>query len=167
MIQVMVDLETMSQRSNASIASIGAVKFENGLIIDKFYCTVDIKSCKEVGLNIQKETVEWWSKQDPRALAELRKNNISIQDALHDFAGWYGTKSLPTWGNGASFDNVILSNAYLAIDEERPWKFWHDRCYRTIKAIIEIPEDDRQGMYHNALDDAMHQTKHLIKILES
>jgi hypothetical protein len=28
-----------------------------------------------------------------------------------------------------------------------------------------IPADDREGTYHNALDDAMHQTKHLIKIL--
>jgi hypothetical protein len=28
-----------------------------------------------------------------------------------------------------------------------------------------VPADAREGVYHNALDDAMHQTKHLIKIL--
>lgn len=163
----MIDLETMSQRSNASIASIGAVKFENNKIVDKFYCTVDIKTCKDIGLNIQKETVQWWSKQNPEALAELRKNNISIQQALADFKEWYGTKSLWTWGNGAAFDNVIMDNAYQAIDDVRPWKFWDDRCYRTLKSIITIEEAERQGVYHNALDDAIHQTKHLIAMLES
>lgn len=167
MIQVMVDLETMSQKSNAAIASIGAVKIQDGLIIDKFYCTVDIKSCKEIGLNIQKETVEWWSKQNPEALAELRKNNISIQDALSDFREWYGKKSLWTWSNGAGFDNVILENAYRAIGEDTPWKFYDSRCYRTVKAIINLPEDERQGTHHNALDDAVHQARHLIRILES
>lgn len=167
MIQVMVDLETMSQKSNAAIASIGAVKFENGLIIDKFYCTVDIKSCKDVGLNIQKETVEWWSKQNPAALAELRKNNISIQEALDNFREWYGKKSLWTWSNGAGFDNVILENAYRAIGEDTPWKFYDSRCYRTVKAIINIEEEERQGTHHNALDDAVHQARHLIRILES
>lgn len=167
MIQVMVDLETMSQKSNASIASIGAVKIQDGLIIDKFYCTVDIKSCKEIGLNIQKETVEWWSKQNPAALAELRKNNISIQDALSDFREWYGKKSLWTWSNGAGFDNVILENAYRAIGEDTPWKFYDSRCYRTVKAIINIEEEERQGTHHNALDDAVHQARHLIRILES
>jgi exodeoxyribonuclease VIII len=167
MIQVMVDLETMSQRSNASIASIGAVKFEDGKIIDKFYCTVDIKSCKELGLNIQKETVEWWSRQNPEALAELRKNNIDIKEALADFREWYGKKSLWTWSNGAGFDNVILENAYKAIGENTPWKFYDSRCYRTVKAIINIEENERQGTHHNALDDAIHQAKHLMRLLES
>ena len=45
----MVDLETMSTRSNAAICSIGAVKFEGKEILDTFYCTVDIKSCKDCG----------------------------------------------------------------------------------------------------------------------
>jgi DNA polymerase III epsilon subunit-like protein len=38
-VNVMVDLETMSTRSNAAICSIGAVKFEGKEILDKFYCT--------------------------------------------------------------------------------------------------------------------------------
>ena len=50
-VHVMIDLETMSTRSNASICSIGAVKFEGSTILDKFYCTIDLKSCKDGGLN--------------------------------------------------------------------------------------------------------------------
>ena len=60
MIQVMLDLETMSVRSNAAIASIGAVKFEVGSgIVDQFYRTVDLRTCKAVGLHVDPETVVW------------------------------------------------------------------------------------------------------------
>ena len=164
----MIDLETMSTRSNAAIASIGAVKFDvaDG-IVDTFYCTVDLRTCKAVGLHFDSETIEWWKQQSPEAQRALQVNNISIMQALDDFATWYGKKSLPTWGNGAGFDNVIMENAYRTVNSRRPWLPWEDRCYRTMKNIIQVPIDERQGTYHNALDDAMHQTKHLLKILGS
>lgn len=168
MIQVMLDLETMSVRSNAAIASIGAVKFEVGTgIIDQFYRTVDLRTCKAVGLHIDPETVEWWNKQSKEARQALLKDNVSLNQALDDFTEWFGKSSLPTWGNGAGFDNVIMENAYMACNMKRPWRPWEDRCYRTIKNIIQVTADERQGVYHNALDDALHQTRHLLKILES
>ena len=85
----MVDLETMSTRSNAAICSIGAVKWEGDKILDKFYCTIDIKSCKDAGMHISKATVEWWSKQNKEALKELTRNNISLQEALDKFEIWF------------------------------------------------------------------------------
>jgi exodeoxyribonuclease VIII len=165
-VNIMVDLETMSTRSHAAICSIGAVKFEGSKILDTFYCTVDLASCKDAGMHISKATVEWWSKQNKEALRELTRNNISLQEALDKFELWFGPKSLPIWGNGAVFDNTILGNAYFITGREPPWKCWDDRCYRTAKSMFNwITEDKREGTYHNALDDAMHQTKHLIKIL--
>lgn len=163
----MIDLETYSTRSNAAIASIGAVKFEDDQILDTFYCTIDPTTCKAAGLHFDKETLEWWSKQSKEAQRALRTDNISLEDALNKFASWYGNKSLPTWGNGAAFDNVLMENAYRAMGKKRPWLPWEDRCYRTMKNIINVPIDKREGTYHNALDDALTQTKHLIKILGS
>ena len=167
-LNVMIDLETMSTSSNAAICSIGAVKFtiEEG-IVDEFYCTVDASDCKNHGLHIDKETIKWWSNQPKNVLDELLKDNISLLDALTKFSKWYGEKSLPTWGCGAGFDNVILENAYKAVNLQRPWKFWDDRCYRTMKEIIKVEEPNREGTYHNALDDAKHQTEHLLRIFRS
>jgi hypothetical protein len=168
MIQVMLDLETMSVRSNAAIASIGAVKFEIGTgIVDQFYRTVDLRTCKAAGLHVDPETVGWWNQQSKEARQALLKDNVSLHQALDDFTEWFGRSSLPTWGNGAGFDNVIMENAYQALNMKRPWRPWEDRCYRTIKNIIQVPADERQGVYHNALDDALHQTRHLLKILGS
>jgi exodeoxyribonuclease VIII len=117
-------------------------------------------------MHISKETIKWWSEQNKEALRELTRNNVPLKQALDDFEEWFGPKSLPVWGNGAVFDNTILANAYFNTDREPPWKCWDDRCYRTVKALFHwVPADAREGVYHNALDDAMHQTKHLIKIL--
>jgi len=172
LLNVMIDLETMSTAPNAAIVSIGAVKFSlnddaPNPIVDSFYCTIDAKSCTAVGLQISKATVEWWSKQPRSVMDALRKDAKPLKEVLVEFSKWYGSTSLPTWGCGASFDNVIVASAYDAVGLIRPWKYWHDRCYRTMKEVVKLPEDDRQGTYHNALDDAMHQTNHLLKILKS
>lgn len=167
-IGVMIDLETMSTESNAAICSIGAVKFsiQEG-VLDTFYCTVDAADCKMNGLHISAETVRWWSKQPKSVLEELRKNTIPLRDALTKFSIWYGHEQYPTWGCGSDFDNVILENAYKAVGMVRPWHAWKNRCYRTIREVIKLPEAERQGTYHNALDDALHQTHHLLKIFRS
>ena len=165
---VMLDLETMSTESNAAICSIGAVKFsiEHG-VLETFYCTVDAADCKRHGLDISADTVRWWSKQPREVLEMLRKDNVPLQTALIRFSQWYGSKPLPTWGCGAGFDNVIIENAYKACGMNRPWTPWLDRCYRTMKEVVSVPFDEREGAYHNALDDALYQTNHLLKILRS
>lgn len=167
-VNVMVDLETMARATNSVICSIGAVKFTlDGTIIDTFYCTVDAEDCKKYGLVIEKSVVDWWRKQPKETLEALRKDTLPLKDALTKFSIWYGTQSLPTWGNSVAFDNVILQSAYEAVGMQRPWKHWEDRCYRTLKNLIVVEPDVREGTYHNALDDAMFQTKHLLKILGS
>jgi len=163
----MIDLETYSTRPNAAIASIGAVKWQGDEIVDTFYCTIDAATCREAGLHFEKSTLEWWSRQSKEARSALLKDNLPLSEALTKFEVWFGHKSLPTWGNGAGFDNVIMDCAYKALDRKRPWLPWEDRCYRTMKNMINVPIDKRDGVYHNALDDAMTQTKHLIKILGS
>ena len=167
MTQVMIDLETLSTQYNATILSIGAVKWADSEITDTFYVNIDPKSCKEAGLHVDRETVEWWMKQNPEARKALLTDQKSLTDALKAFRMWYGSASLPTWGNGAAFDLVILTSAFRSIGTKPPWKPWEERCYRTMNELIKISHTPRDGVHHNALDDALYQTKHLIKILGS
>lgn len=166
-INVMIDLETVSVRSNAAICSIGAVKFtfEEG-ILDTFYEKVDANTCKQVGLHVDKDTVNWWMTQKKEALLELTRDCKPLDTVLESFTEWYGKYEYPTWSNGAAFDLVVLENAYFAVGKVRPWKYWNDRCFRTMKEVIKIPYEV-EGTLHNALDDAISQTKHLIKIMGS
>jgi hypothetical protein len=170
---VMLDLETMGVEPNAVICSIGAVKFDldpaakDNPILDTFYCTVDAASCKKAGLTFSQSTIDWWKTQDQKTLKQLTEGCLSLAEALQQFSAWFGSKSLPTWGCGAGFDNVIMNSAYTAIGRKRPWTPWDDRCYRTVKNLIQIKVPTRAGTYHNSLDDAKFQTMHLLAMLQS
>lgn len=171
--QVMVDIETLSVRPYAAILSIGAVAFnvEEG-VLDTFYVNVDGQSCKDIGLHISVDTVEWWSKQSKEARQALTVNPKHISTALLEFKDWFGDdRNTVIWGNGSAFDISILESAYWNCDIPIPWSPWKVQCYRTVLNLMGISnkkireaEDDT---HHNALDDAMSQTKTLLKILRS
>ena len=162
---VMLDLETLGKGSRACIISIGAVSFNSDGILSTFYERVDEESCVAAGLEIDASTVMWWMKQSDAARAALTGTaGMSLTHALARFTMWCPEETA-VWGNGATFDNVILSNAYEAVNLKKPWPYWGDRCYRTVKALHpDVKADPFAGTAHNALDDAIHQARHLIKI---
>jgi exodeoxyribonuclease VIII len=164
----MVDLETWSTANHATIISIGAVKFVGDSIVDRFHVGIDPRSCTEYNFHIDPDTILWWMDESRNAAREewLSLNKVDIFSALDGFSQWFGTEMLPVWGNGATFDNVILRSAYKIVNLQCPWPFWMDRCYRTMKASHPILPDPRTGTHHNALDDAAYQAAHLIKIRE-
>lgn len=163
MIDVMVDLETLDTKPTATIVSVGAVKFNREGIIDKFYKVVDIQSCIDAGFTVSGDTLKWWLSQ--RGAANVFKDGtVHIATALFAFNDWVGSnEDIVLWGNGAAFDNAILSNAYSTLRIQQPWKFWNDRCYRTIAALSDHRRVQK-GTHHNALDDAISQAEHLIEI---
>ena len=176
MLNVMLDIETMSVRSNAAIVAIGAVKFdpcgEPGVTGDPsnpeykdFYFSIDLQSSIDLGLRVDGSTVHWWMQQSAAARDRL-KDGIHIQHVLNELAIWFGAKSLPTWGNGAAFDCVVLRNAYLATGVYPPWRYTDERCYRTLRAVL--PETDYlpPTLAHDALEDARAQAVHCQKLFQ-
>jgi DNA polymerase III epsilon subunit-like protein len=172
-VHIMVDLETLSTRANATILSIGAVRFTLGKgIIDTFYINVDGKSCKEAGLHVSKDTVKWWSEQNKEALKALLVDPQPLTVAMNKFYEWCGNDEIMIWGNGASFDVTILEEAFEAVGVSRyPWKHWNIMCFRTVMNLMGIRNSDirksENDTHHHALDDALSQTKTLIKVLTS
>lgn len=160
---VMLDLETGDNVASAAIAAIGAVAFAGPSAGAYFYTAVDLDSSAALGLTTSVDTMAWWSRQSPEAQAVFcDPQRRHVADALREFAAFMQGLSTPrVWGNGASFDNAIMSYAYRQAGLALPWKFWNDRCYRTAMAgVIEKPV--RTGTYHNALDDARTQATHLL-----
>lgn len=161
----MIDLETMSTRNNAVILVIAGIKFDRNDEhvqldnMDTFYKKIDIHSCKQIGMHICKQTMEWWQKQD----REIRKeafssdNRTPIQQALIEFSQWFGDCNI-IWSQGANFDIPILSDAYSRCEMEIPWKFWNARDTRTIYELAGIRHWDLPKMNgHHALYDCWRQ----------
>jgi exodeoxyribonuclease VIII len=161
---VMIDLETMGNRPSAPIIAIGAVMFDKDEVHDEFYVVVDLADSVAEGAVMDPSTVLWWMKQSDEARAAFEAPGKPLGFALGDFREWVSKYDISgVWGNGASFDNVILSEAYRRMGNDAPWPFWKDRCYRTVKSATKIPMG-RTGTHHNALDDARDQALHLMAI---
>lgn len=97
-----------------------------------------------------------------RAGLPHRVSEFIIKNANHKF--------VQVWGNGASFDCVILRNSYSLTGQPVPWQWWNDRDVRTIVELGKVigfdPKRDMpfKGTRHNALDDAIHQAKYVSAI---
>jgi len=172
MTHVMIDLETMGTGNKAAILSIGAAKFslEDG-ITDTFHVGVELASNKLLGMEIDAGTVMWWLDPDREEArkAYLALEKVDLIEALYGFTEWFRSNGdeivaadiKGVWGNGATFDNVILRNAYAGANLECPWPFWLDRCFRTMKAQWTGYLPQRKGTHHAALDDAIWQAEAL------
>ena len=165
----MLDIETLGSKPGSVITSIGAVKFGDGVITERFYRRIDPQSCVDVGLKMDVSTVLWWMKQSDDARAEFEGAAKPLPHALLAFKQFVGNTEAQdgaqVWGNGAAFDNALLSAAFDACNLPRPWKYSNDRCYRTVKALFPSIQIQRTGVHHNALNDAESQAMHLMEML--
>lgn len=165
---VMIDIETLGKGPNAMLISIGAVRFTATAILDRFLLYID-PGDSDVVFNrvLDVDTVMWWFSDDRTTAREefLTADKVDFVTALEGFSMWFGGESLPTWGNGATFDNVIMRSAYDAAGIPCPWNYKDDRCYRTMKNLTPI-EFEPVGTYHNPADDAESQALHLQKLLK-
>jgi DNA polymerase III epsilon subunit-like protein len=172
---VMLDLETLGTRPGCAILSIGAVAFDRhtGALGPEFYMVVNRKSCEAKGLTQDQSTLDWWSRQSAEAkkvLAEAENAPNGLGGALVQFTAYlqkFGKRDLFVWGNGADFDQPIITACYASVGYPLPWLFYNNRCYRTLRSLGNVKgEPPRQGVYHNALDDAKTQALQAVNILK-
>lgn len=179
--EIMLDLETISVRPDASIVIIGAIKFKRGEKYDEkktyedldsknvFYRRITLDSCKSIGLREDEETKEWWSQQDEDVRFEAldHPDRVTIKEALKDFSKWFMYSSC-IWGNGSSFDITILGEAYAKCGMKPPWKFWLVRDLRTLFDLGRIRMKDLpDNGKHHALHDCYRQIIGLQKSLKN
>lgn len=157
---VMLDLETLDTRSSGVIVSIGAVWFDGVDRLGKeFYRVLDLSDQCKYGRTISPDTLKWWFKQSDAARAVMSAPPVKTSQALADFVDFIGEgdKYAKVWGNGADFDNIMLGGLYDTYGVAKPWSYSKNRCFRTLKNLIEMTPPDREGTHHNALDDARYQ----------
>lgn len=167
---VMIDIESLSTQKNATILSIGAVKFDAESLGDEFY--FELKP--EQDRHVDPSTALWWAQQSAAFNDGLVK--YGLREVLHHLAGFldpdcfdkYSVQNTMMtanfkgniWANSPSFDCDIIGDAYKQFDFEPPWKFYREMDVRTIKSFLDKPETPEfVGQKHHALDDAKHQAR--------
>lgn len=176
---LMVDMETMGNSPDAPIVSIGAVFFDpsTGNTGAEFYRVVSLESSMSFGMKPDASTIQWWLKQSSEARSAILVDEaMGLRESLELLADFIaenaanGSHTVQMWGNGCSFDNVILRHAYVLTDTPFAVPFWNDRDVRTMVELgnsvginprYDIPFE---GDLHNALSDARHQVKYVSAI---
>lgn len=176
---LMVDMETMGNSPDAPIVSIGAVFFDpsTGNTGAEFYRVVSLESSMSFGMKPDASTIQWWLKQSSEARSAILVDEaMGLRETLELLADFIaenatnGSHTVQLWGNGCSFDNVILRRAYALTETPFAVPFWNDRDVRTMvelgKSVGINPRFDIpfEGDMHNALSDARHQVKYVSAI---
>lgn len=165
---VMIDIETLGIQHSSVFLSIAAVPFDftkKKVSKTYFYKTVDLKSAIDLGLTIDASTLQWWLEQKPHIMKLMFDNTEPVTKVLEQLSIYFRSKELvKPWGNSASFDLGILTNAYQKADMTLPWKFWDERCYRTAVNLFPANVPKKPENAHNPVADCYYQIERLFKL---
>lgn len=175
---MMIDFETLSLK-NPAIFEIGVVVFDKDGIIKSLKINVDVRSCQEIGLEVDVSTIVWWLKTNKDLFSEkmlceavpIRKAIVKLFDTYKEFAC---TKVV---GNGALADLLWVHQIIDKLNDvgckgkegilKTPWTFRDEMCFRTLKALLPTVNIEFEGTNHDALDDAMWQSLYMIEVLNN
>ena len=173
--EVMIDIETLSTKTNSQILSIAAIKFNRDdrrnkikelKDLETFYVVIDQKSCENLDMDIDESTVKWWKRQSKEAQEAVfsdKVSKISIFDAMKQFSTFIkGAQYI--WAQGISFDCVILEHAFHVTKIPCTWKFWTLRDTRTFFDVANVNlKNFSNEKKHDALYDCYAQLQALFE----
>src|SRR5690606_732968 len=134
----MVDIETISNRPNSPILTIGGVEFDlnTGKLGRECYWALNVEDSFNYGVP-DGGTFKWWMSQSDAARNSATCGKVLLADALNELRNFFPNWShIKVWANSPSFDCVILEYAYRRrLQQSAPWMFWNTRDCRTISEI--------------------------------
>lgn len=168
---VMIDLETFGTGPHACIVQVGACKFdpETGRIGARMRANIDANSAIESGAEMDPDTIYWWLKQSPEAIASITAEpKRSIDDVMNELNQFIGKDTLEVWSH-ATFDFSIVMNTLKRLEIKPLFSHKVTRDIRTLMALSKVAaiSAKRRGTPHDALDDCMYQVAYCVKALES
>lgn len=185
MLDISLDIETLSLAQNATVISIGAVAFDRTQILAGFYANIVGTAEYQTNMlnrHIDQGTLDWWNQQTPEAKKVFDPNQIHIIDSIPDYAHIRNNtlenalskfvlwcRNYPkarVWGLGSDFDNVVMRSLYNDMNMEQPWTHKQNACLRTLLHLFPLKEKPMFGIEHNAIDDAVAQAFSIQKIHE-
>jgi len=172
LINVVLDLETLSTREDAAIIQIGCCvpQFDRIFLPEgispEFETTIRYEDALSSEFHKDHETMQWWERQPTKTRAYVFSGQDTYIDAFDQFNFWVASiKSLGSdvaiWGNGSDFDNRLLSYSLDSLGYHGIWSFRNNRDLRTLKALhpVDVPNMPDVEMKHTALGDARYEAR--------
>lgn len=163
----MIDLETLGSNPKSPVIQIGMVFFTIEGIMMQSELTIDFDDAMKYG-EADGSTIRWWLEQSKDAQKTLFNNPRPIEEAADIFEKLVAAQNANYYWSHATFDFPILTSMFRALGRKQP--LHHRICYdlRTLEYLAKpIEWEKREGVHHNALDDATYQAEHAIKLLKT
>jgi len=159
MIDLMVDIETLSTKPTALITQIGACYFDRytGEVGKKFCGNISIQNGLDLGFSVDGKTIEFWLNQEGHSFLDNPSDLVVVLSGLSYFAKGCDR----VWAH-ATFDFPILHNAYDVLGMKLPFPYWSTRDIRTLVDLSGVvpPKSSPEEKTHNALEDCIRQVKY-------
>lgn len=151
---VMLDLETLSLRSDAVILQIAAVEFEprkSGAILADSALNLYVNPRTQLDRHIDESTLRFWSEQTLKGVRVLEEaqgpHAVGLIDALEQLRLWYNPgrpdpdEERRVWAHGTWFDIALVRHAFMT----RGWHDcpWHYRRVMDTKTFYYAAESRR------------------------
>lgn len=167
---IMLDLETLGTTAGSVILTVGAVEFDNDGARERLYRRISLKDSLLYGFTVDADTLKWWMGQKEAVRNEAFGAHLKESDTVTTALDWIQNfflaagKKVVLWGNGASFDPVLLEAYFRKFGLSLPFDYRNVRCYRTVSAMFpSVPKRVRIHA-HDALADAEAQVQRLMDI---
>jgi hypothetical protein len=167
MSDVMIDLETLGNKEDCVVVSIGVVVFDidKKTILDSYYSALNVDNQMKKGRTVVADTLQWWMKQADAAKKVFSEDAKDPKLALQEIWAMLDKyRPLTVWGNGSGFDVNIVENMYDMYHEKLPWFYTNVNDFRTFARFVGKKEKlVKKAINHNALDDAKAQVEYIFK----
>lgn len=163
----MIDLETLGSNPKAPIIQIGMAFFTREGITLQSQISVDFNDALKHG-DADGDTIKWWLQQAKEAQSTLFVNTKPIEEVANIFEKLIEAQNANYYWSHATFDFPILLSMFRSMNRKYPLPHKRTMDLRTLEFLAgPIEWDKRDGIHHNALDDAVYQAKHAIKLLNN
>lgn len=172
----MIDIETLGTNDDCVISEISLIRFnpKTAEVFESIKVNMSIQDSLDEGFTISESTVfDFWFNQPKEVFERVntdKQNRVSVEEGLemiYDFLDSFSSYTY-MWGKGPSFDLSKLKYHFLQFGyKELPWRFFEERCVRTINAIDTelVKSIEFEGDKHDSYHDCLHQINQISSVI--
>lgn len=161
---VMIDIETLSTRSNARVLQAAAVVFNSEGIMHTHSWLLD--QTQQQSRHMDVKTLMFWLQTNSNRLHDLLQGETRVDEFAYDIEK-LGQAHEPTgwWAHSPSFDLVILEDLLRQVRTPTPWSHRNAFDTRTLSLVKGVKmKRTAEADQHDALSDAIAQAKWVIEV---
>lgn len=151
-----------------AVVSIGAVMFNPYSNEYGGWIEILVKPSSDLGAG----EVAFWLRQNDaarRRVSEAIENGVAEKDACEALVGFFETHNpYYLWTKPPTYDERIIREMFKRNGVTYPLDFRSGRDVRTLLGlgVLEPKDIPREGVHHNACDDAKHQARQVTAVIQ-